>query len=63
MFFSSSKAVVSGEHGIRSWFRDLTNCTIGKLTININPAITVQRTIEEEFDELELVRDPDFNIW
>ena len=49
---TSSKAVVSGEHGIRSLFGDFTNCTMDKLTININPAITVQRTIEEEFDEL-----------
>ena len=53
-----SKAVISGKHGIRSLFGDLTNCTIGKLTININPAITVQRTIEE-FDKL--VRDADID--
>ena len=57
---TSSKAVASGEHGIGSLFGDHTNCTIGKLTININPAITVQRTIEEEFDEL--VRDADFDF-
>ena len=60
LVLASSKAVVSGEHGIKSLFGDLTNCTIGKLTININPAITVQRTIEEEFDEL--VRDADFDL-
>ena len=56
---TSSKAVVSGEHGMRSLFGDLTKCTIGKLNININPLITVQRTIEEEFDEI--VRDADFD--
>jgi len=33
-------------------FGDLTNCTIGKITININPAVTVQQTAEEEFDEI-----------
>ena len=57
---TSSKAVASGEHGIRSLFGDLTNYTIGKLTININAAFTVQRTIEEAFDEL--VRDADFDF-
>ena len=55
-----NKAVVSGEHGITSLIGDLTNCTIGQLTININPTITVQRTIEEEFDEL--VQDADFDV-
>ena len=27
---------------------DLTNCTIGKITININPAVTVPQSVEEE---------------
>ena len=29
-------------------FGDLTNCTIGKITININPAVTVPQSVEEE---------------
>ena len=54
----SSKAVVGGQDGFRNLFGNITNCTIGKLTVNINPAITVQQSVEEEFDEL--VRDVDF---
>lgn len=45
---SSRQSLVSSGHGIGSLL-DLTNCTTGKLTININPAVTVQHTIEEEF--------------
>ena len=34
-------------------FGDLTNCTIGNITVNVNPTITFEGSkLEKEFDEL-----------
>ena len=34
-------------------FGDLTNCTIGNITVNVNPKITFEGSkLEKEFDEL-----------
>ena len=40
-------------------FGDITNCTIGKLTININPTMYVKNTTEKELDELASTLDLD----
>ena len=33
-------------------FGNLSNCSIGRLTVNINPSISVKQTPADEFDEL-----------
>ena len=56
---ASQSSGTSG-HGIERLFVDLTICTIGKLTININPVGTVQRTTEEVFEDI--MKDVDLDI-
>ena len=47
-------AALSRGSDLQRVFGDLTDCNIGKITININPAITVQQSSDhkEEFDEI-----------
>ena len=47
-------------HSIRSLSRHMTNCNIGKLTININLTMKLQHEVEEEFDDL--LKDIDLNL-
>ena len=55
---SSSNAVQeSGLSGIGRLFGTLNNCTIGSVTINMNPTINITNSVEEEFDRLVMDSD------
>ena len=43
----------SSSDNIRRLFGDMTNCTIGNITVNVNPSIQIEcNKVEEEFDRL-----------
>ena len=46
--------VCGSTESLNRLFGDLTNCTIGSLTVNVRPIINVQfaEKVDKEFDEL-----------
>ena len=48
------RSQASGASDVGRIFGNLTNCTIGKINININPAVTMQHSlaVKEEFDDI-----------
>ena len=50
---SAAAAAAAAADNLGRLFGDLTNCTIGDITVNVNPTITFESSkVEQEFDEL-----------
>ena len=45
-------ATRSSLEGVQKLFGDLSNCSIGHITVNIGPTFPMESCVDEEFDSL-----------